>query len=256
MYRVSNGNTFTGKTELSKSFIVFTGNADFKRAISKDWKFMQKAQGNARVYFSNYIGNLNIFKKPLDLGCYEEISYELDLQNTNLIHPAIANSYYNELLRLYPKASSQAQKSYKTFIDFLIKKHQLLENNNEEKCNYIDDIGPYLIVKTGLKKSVIPELPQIYLAPKIWREMTWLINNYFIGPYPKNNKNIYYEWGGYNINSTIKKKSDESALFYLISKFIIIQEAWLDRSNCNSLINFINLIIEKKIKPTDKKFIG
>ena len=42
MYRKSNGNTFTGKTELAKSFLVFTGSGHYTSASKKDWKFIQK----------------------------------------------------------------------------------------------------------------------------------------------------------------------------------------------------------------------
>ena len=85
--------------------------------------------------------------------------------------------------------------------------------------------------------------------------MSWAINNYFIGPYPKNEKGIYFQWVKFDINSLIKNNADLSALYFLISKFIIIQEAWMDRPNCDSLLNFIDLIMEKNITPIDKKFI-
>ena len=95
--------------------------------------------------------------------------------------------------------------------------------------NYIDDLGPYLVVKTGLKKSVIPELPKLHLAPKKWRKITWVINNNFIGPYPKNENNIHYSWGDFNIKNLINNKEEnlkyktirKKYCFFLLDKILI-----------------------------------
>jgi len=255
MYRVSNGNTFTGKADLAKPYLVFTGKGEFTKSLGNDWNFMDTVQGGARVYFSKYIGQLKAFKKPLDFEYFDVVVKALDLQSSDLIHPALQYGYNKELIRLYPKANNNAQKQYDKFIDFLIDKYDLMDNNIEEKQNYIDDIGPYLVVRAGLKKCIIPEIPQVYLSPIKWRKMSWAINNYFIGPYPKNEKGIYFQWVKFDINSLIKNNADLSALYFLISKFIIIQEAWMDRPNCDSLLNFIDLIMEKNITPIDKKFI-
>lgn len=249
MYRKSNGNTFTGKTELAKSFLVFTGSGHYTSASKKDWKFIQKVQGNSRVYFSNYIGQLHLFKKPLEIDYLRIICKELDTHHTKNLHPAIENGYEGEITRLFPKVNQNMIAQYKKFIDYLDKNYHLRSQQPIEMANYIDDIGPYLVVKTGLKKSVIPELPKLYLAPKKWREITWAINNNFIGPYPKNEKNIHYSWGDFNIKSLIKNNEDEGTILFLISKFIIIQEAWMDRVSCDSLKYFIDLVIDHNEKP-------
>lgn len=250
MYKTSNGNTFTGKTELSKSFLVFTGSGQFITSSRTDWKFIQKVQGNSRVYFSNYIGQLHIFKKPLEMDYFRVICKELDAHQTECLHPALKNNYEGEITRLFPTVNQNAIAYYKKFIEYLDKTYHFKQNQCQEKSNYIDDIGPYLLVKTGLKKSVVPELPQIYLAPKKWREITWSINNYFTGPYPNNEKNIHYSWGDFNIKSLIDNIEDEGTSLFLISKFIIIQEAWMDRESCDSLKYFIDLIINHNQKPT------
>ena len=251
MYKTSNGNTFTGKTELSKSFLVFTGSGQYITSSISDWKFIQKVQGNSRVYFSNYIGQLNIFKKPLEIDYFRVICKELDAHHTESLHPALKNGYESEILRLFPTVNQNAITQYKKFIDYLDKKYHLKSHHTKEMSNYIDDLGPYLVVKTGLKKSVIPELPKLYLAPKKWREITWVINNNFIGPYPKNENNIHYSWGDFNIKNLINNKEDEGLILFLISKFIIIQEAWMDRESCDSLKYFIDLIINHNQKPTN-----
>ena len=140
---------------------------------------------------------------------------------------------------------------YKKFIDYLDKNYHLRSQQPIEMTNYIDDVGPYLVVKSGLKKSVIPELPKLYLAPNKWREITWSINNNFTGPYPKNEKNIHYSWGDFNIKTLINSKEDEGMILFLISKFIIIQESWMDRASCDSLKYFIDLVTKHNQKPTN-----
>lgn len=255
MYRVSNGNIYTGKADLAKPYLVFTGNGEYIKSLSNEWNFMDTVQGGARVYFSKFLGQLKTFKKPLDFDYFDVIIKELELQSTKLVHPALENGYEKELLRLHPKANGSSQNAYNKFINFLIEKYDLQEKNSEEKYNYIDDIGPYLVVRAGLKKCVIPEIPQVFLSPKKWRKMSWAINNYFIGPYPENEKGIYFQWGEFDINSLIQNNNDLSALYFLITKFIIIQEAWMGRPSCDSLTYFIDLIMKKNITPIDKKFI-
>ena len=253
MYRTSNSNTYTGKTELSKSFLVFTGDGNYVNSYSKDWSFVQKVQGNARVYFSNYIGQLSIFKKPIEDSYFKEICLELEKHKIDLIHPSLTHGFDSELKRLFPKVNTEVINLYNSFIKFLQKSYRLSNNKDEEKLIYCDDIGPYMVTKTGLKKSIIPELPNLYLAPVKWRKITWSINNFFIGPLPKKVNNEFYSWGdGFNINNLISDECDEGTVLFLISKFIIIQEAWMDRHSCNSLVNFIDLVMNRNILPFKK----
>ena len=70
-------------------------------------------------------------------------------------------------------------------------------------------------------------------------------------PYPKNEKNIHYSWGDFNIKTLINSKEDEGMILFLISKFIIIQESWMDRASCDSLKYFIDLVTKHNQKPTN-----
>lgn len=251
MYRTSNGNTFTGKAELSKPFVVFTGDGDYVKAKNLDWKFMQKVQGNSRVYFSKYLGQLKIFKKPLSDEYFEIICSEMNCHEPKELHPALKYGFENELIRLFPEADESVLSQFQMFVNFLVDHFSLSNQFNESKTSYFDDIGPYLVVDLGLKKSVIPELPMLYLAPKSWREFTWAINNNFIGPYPKNDNNVNYTWGDYDVKSLIKTEEDEGLVLFLIAKFIIIQEAWMQRKSCDSLVYYIDLIMNHDLRPTN-----
>ena len=251
MYRTSNSNTYTGKTELSKSFLIFTGEGRYLNSLNSDWQFMKKVQGNARVYFSKFLGQLSIFKKPLSEKYYNHICVELDKHKVDNLHPSLTEGFNNELKRLFPKASPDVVSLYHDFIKFLENNYQINKNHKENKLIYCDDIGPYITTRSGLKISIIPELPQLYMAPEKWRKMTWSINNFFIGPYPENEKGVYYSRGdNFDIGDLIQSKYDEGTILFLISKFIIIQEAWMDRSSCDSLRYFIDLVVNKNIKPT------
>jgi len=251
MYRKSNGNTFSGKTELLKAYMVFNGDGIFVRSKSDDWEYAQKVQGGSRVYFSKYIGKLNIFKKPLSDEFFNLLMNELDKHQTNLIHPSLENNgFKEEITRLFPNADKIAINYYQKFIKFLQKEFSLDSANFLSDKNYIDDIGPYLLVNNGLSKSVIPELPTIYLAPEKWRKISWSIANHFSGPYPKNKQNINYSWGDFKVKSLIDNQIDEGVVLFLISKFIITQEVWMNRTSCDSLLYFIDLIINQDIKPT------
>ena len=250
MYRLSNGVYYTGKTELAKSYIVCTGNV--KSYISTDgWKLIKKMPDGSRVYFSNYLGQLHMYKKPLDNSYFQFVSENLDRYNSKTKHPSIIDGLSNEASRIFPKINKNVEIEFQNFIDYLNVKYDLENKINSEKDlhTYSDDIGPFFVLRVGIHKFLIPELPDLYLAPKIWRELTWIINNSFSGPYPKNKKDQYFSWGDLKINDTFKTYYCEGTALYLIAKYIIIYEAWMTRETCDALSRYIDLVMREDVNP-------
>jgi len=249
VYRLSNHNAFTGKTEVQKGYLVFTGKSKYISSKSDDWKFIKQFHEGTRLYYSKYIGQLHIFKKPLDESYFKILCNELDQHKVNNLHPALDFKQYSELTRLHPNSDKNVKNHYREFINFLVDEYHIDKIKYSETANYIDDIGPYLTPRVGLQKTTIPELPEIYLAPKKWRLMTWVISNYFVGPYPKNKKNIYYSWNGYDLGEIIKDNDDKGFLLLLILNFMIRHDSWSMSNPCNSTLNFINLVMNKGYLP-------
>ncbi len=255
MYRFSNGNVFSGKSELSRSYIICIGQSkDIMKNNSEIWKFHRTMPDGSRIYFSNFYGELKIFKKPLEDSYYSHTINKINSFEVNEKHPALTKGLSKEAIRLYPKMNKIAEKKYVDFIYYLNSNFDLEKNISNEKnfSNFTYDIGPFITGKVGTKKFILPELPKLYLAPKNWSKITWYINNYFSGPYPENifNKTKkYFSWGDLKIEDNFKNKNFESLSYFLISQFIIIYEAWMKRETCDSLIEFINIVKNKKQSP-------
>jgi hypothetical protein len=79
--------------------------------------------------------------------------------------------------------------------------------------------------------------------------MNWVISNYFMGPYPKNKKNIYYSWNGYDISKITKNNDDKAYLLLLILNFLIRHDAWSLKKSSDSTCNFVNLVMNKGYLP-------
>ncbi len=250
MYRLSNNIKYTGKSELSRPYIICTGNMNNQNIVD-GWNLVKKMQDGSRVYFSNFLGQLHINKKPLNDNYYDFFCHKIDLYQSKVKHPSIEFGFSNEAFRLFPKINKKTNFEYRKFIDYLNIKYGLEDKVNKENklYNYIDDFGPFCLVRIGTHKFLIPELPNIYLAPNNWRLLTWYINNSFSGPYPKNTKNIYFSWGDFNINYYLNSDYDKAIAIFLIAKFIIIYEAWVGKPQCEALLRYIELITKDKILP-------
>ena len=71
MYRFSNDILYTGKTQLGRPYLVIMGKNQNELSFSNEiWKFNKKMSDGSRVYFSNFYGQLKIFKKPLNQSFY------------------------------------------------------------------------------------------------------------------------------------------------------------------------------------------
>ena len=250
MYRFSNGLIYTGKSELSRPYIIFNGNKT-NDIVNDGWNLIKVMPDKTRVYFSKYLGELHIFKQPIDDSFFYFLEKELDSFDINLKHPVLSFPIENELERLYPKVDKDVAPLFNDFISFLNKEYDFEKKLSDEKdlCTYSDDIGPFLCSKVGIQKVLVPEISNLYLAPKIWRYLTWIINNNFAGPLPINDKNIYYSWGDLKINNKFKNSYCEGSALFLIAKFIIIHQAWVGNNSCDALKVFFDLLIKKNINP-------
>ena len=122
-------------------------------------------------------------------------------------------------------------------------------NSENELYAYSDDIGPFLLARVGIHKFLVPEISNIYLAPKIWRYFTWIINNNFAGPFPKNEKNIYFSWGNLKINNKFNDLYCEGTVLFLIAKFIIIHQCWIGNISCDAFKTYFDLLTKENVNP-------
>ena len=250
MYRFSNGLIYTGKSELSRPYIIFTGDKT-NEIVNDGWNLIKIMPDKSRIYFSKHIGELHIFKQPIDDSFFYFLDKNLDNFNTTKKHPALNFSIKKEVIRLYPDLDKDIIPLFNNFICFLNEKYDFEKKLSLEKdlCPYSDDIGPFLCSKVGIHKFLVPEISNIFLAPKKWRYLTWIINNNFAGPFPKNDKNIYYSWGNLKIKDKFKDLYCEGTILFLIAKFIIIHQSWIGNKSCDALKTYFDHIIKKNINP-------
>tara|TARA_Y100001978_G_C23626855_1_gene401330 strand:+ start:17 stop:784 length:768 start_codon:yes stop_codon:yes gene_type:complete len=250
MYRLSNGVIYTGKSEFSKPYIICTGKKT-NDIITDGWSLIKKMPDGSRVYISKYIGQLHIFKQKLNSNSYEFLVDRFNNFKTNIKHPCLENGLYNEINRIYPHLNKEVHKQYKLFIDYLNTKYDIEKKINSEQnlLSYSDDFGPFLLSKIGIYHHLIPEISNLYLAPSIWRKITWFINNSFAGPFPENDKKIYFSWNDLKLNDIFKNVYCESTALYLIAKFILIYEAWTKKTSGEALLRYIELVMNKNINP-------
>ena len=240
---------YSGSTEKSISYLIFqSGMSKQEQLKSSLWTYWGEKPEGTRIYKSNLYGRLKIFKKPLDDKHMDFLFKSLDLMKAEDIHPALDKGFKLEAKRLFQKIDNVMVKKYADFIDFLNLSFNLESQTKSETklLSYFDDIGPFVLGSIGASAFVIPETPKLYLAPPSWREITWIINNYFSGPYPKDSKKNsdlnFFHWNNLKLGPELNSSYHEGIAYYLISKFIIIYEAFSNNSKCSSLNLYIDLI--------------
>tara|TARA_B100001250_G_C19772832_1_gene778047 strand:+ start:449 stop:1231 length:783 start_codon:yes stop_codon:yes gene_type:complete len=255
MYRFSDGLMFTGSTEKAISYLVFQSRMlkekEFKSSL---WTYWGEKPEGTRIYKSNLYGRLKIFKKPLDDKYMDFLFKSLDLIEVKDIHPVLNKGFKLEAKRLFQKIDNQMVKKFIDFIDFLNLSFNLESQTKSETklLSYSDDIGPFMLGSIGTSAFVIPETPKLFLAPPSWRKITWIINNYFSGPYPKDSKNPdlnFFHWNNLKLGSELNSPYYEGIAYFLIAKFIIIYEAFSKKKKCSSLNLYIDLIQRDGIRP-------
>ncbi len=255
MIRLSNGLKYSGSTENTIPYLIFQSTDNLGKNLSPEfWNFFEEKPKGTRIYTCQYYGNLSIFKKPLDNRMKDLLLDKLETIEAKEQHPAMVNGFENEAKRLFNEIDDKANDSYKSFINFLNSEFHFEKNTKKEKdySSYTDDIGPFLLGTSGHRSFVIPELPTIYSAPKSWCEMTWLINNYFSGPYPTNTNHPDlkpFNWNKIKLDSHMNTHKNEGLAYFLIAQFILIYEAFSQRKTCDSLLLYIDLVQHKGMRP-------
>ena len=116
MYRFSNDILYTGKTQLGRPYLVIMGkNQNELRFSNEIWKFNKKMSDGSRVYFSNFYGQLKIFKKPLNQSFYNFLIEKIDNQKVVIKHPAIENGFSSEPKRLFTGIDKSVIDKYNYF---------------------------------------------------------------------------------------------------------------------------------------------
>lgn len=261
MYRLSTGLKFSGATEKAISYLVFQSEkeAGQKYFDQELWKYEGERPKGTRVYTSTFYGRIELFKKPLNEERAKQLFQMLDSISAEEKHPALENGFKNEAKRLFSSIDKNILKSYTNFIDFLNQEYQIedLTKSETEFSNYSDDIGPFVMGKVGNRAFLLPEFPKLYLAPPLWRSITWFINNYLSGPYPENPEDPLLErfhWNKLKLPQSFNSPYCEGLAYFLMANFIIIYEAFSENSNCNSLQLYIDLIQNQGEKPWQKLF--
>ncbi len=111
--------------------------------------------------------------------------------------------------------------------------------------------------KVGERSFLLPEFSKLYLAPSIWRSITWFIHNYLAGPYPKDPDFPdleHFQWNKLKIPQSFNSPYCEGLAYFLIANFIIIYEAFSENPTCNSLQLYIDLIQNQGERPWQKLF--
>jgi len=260
MYRFSTGLKYSGSTEKSRSYLILQSSETGVENLNSDsWKYAGEKPSGTRIYESKFYGQLNIFKKPLDDKLADTIFNALNVISINELHPALSKGFKNEPKRLFPEIDEPSNSKFSNFIDFLNLEFDLEKNslNDLKRLPYSDDIGPYMLGFIGDRPFLVPEIPNMYLAPSNWRLVTWYINNYFSGPYPndKENKDLErFHWNKLTLDLSFQTKYYEGIAYFLIAKFILIYEAFSNNRSCTSLNLFIDLIKTEGMRPWKKLF--
>lgn len=258
MYRLSTGLKYSGATEKAISYLVFQsdeaiGQKYFDQAL---WKYEGERPKGTRVYTSTFYGRIELFKKPLKEESAKLLFQMLDRISPNEKHPALENGFKSEAARLYSSIDQNALNTYFDFIEYLNKEYQIedLTKRETEFSSYSDDIGPFVMGKVGGRAFLLPEFPKLYLAPSLWRSITWFINNYLSGPYPEEQGIERFHWNKLKLPQSFNSPYCEGLAYFLIANFIIIYEAFSEKESCDSLQLYIDLVQNQGEKPWQKLF--
>lgn len=261
MYRLSTGLKYSGATEKAISYLVFQSDKDIgQRYFDQElWKYEGERPKGTRVYTSTFYGRIELFKKPLKEERAKQLFQMLDSISPEEKHPALENGFKSEAKRLFSSIDENVLHSYFKFIDFLNETYQIedLTKSETELSSYSDDIGPFVMGKVGDRSFLLPEFSKLYLAPSIWRSITWFIHNYLAGPYPKDPDFPdleHFQWNKLKLPQSFNSPYCEGLAYFLIANFIIIYEAFSENPTCNSLQLYIDLIQNQGERPWQKLF--
>lgn len=161
------------------------------------------------------------------------------------LHPALINGFEMEAERLFPKISEEGKNQFKSFISLLKNSYHIDEEQECSKVmsNFVDDIGPTLLVLIDQKPSILPEIPSIYLAPNDWNLAMWQINNHMIGPLLGEDLEDQDKIQFLGLTASLSELSErQKGLYYFhMARFILFFEAWVEDPKTPYLLEFIRL---------------
>jgi len=176
------------------------------------------------------------------------LQQELGKLSAEGLHPALVNGFEMEAERLFPKISEEANSQFKSFISLLKSSYPINEEEERSKVmsNFVDDIGPALLVLIDHQPSILPEIPPIYLAPNDWDLAMWRINNHMVGPFlaadiEDQNK---IQFLGLSVASGELSERQKGLYYFHMARFILFFEAWVGNPRVPHLLEFIRLFRE------------
>jgi hypothetical protein len=128
------------------------------------------------------------------------------------LHPAIEYGLEWEASRILPIISPSSLQAFCSFVKYLSDEYNLTSQSEkqEKMVSFCDDIGPDLLALVNHKPVILPEIPFLYKAPKLWREMMWNINNCLVSVSNKSCNIILY-----NVPERLKWCSSREKGLYL-----------------------------------------
>jgi len=257
MFRFSNGlRMHSGFGMDEKGYFLFEGLNLSVGTGPGNWH-LEDQDSETRIWWHDLPGKLLTFEKPLSDQYFAELMKRLEQIEHSEIHPSLNNGLFGEAERLFPEINEKSKDLFKDFVNYLNFEFELFSfiKTPLPHSAFCEDIGPCMIGTINSELILPPELPKLYSAPKVWAELSWLINNHFSGPYPLDPSRFpglngkRFDWGHLTIAPDFKNEQIEGLVYFFIAKFIIIHEAWADNKSPESLRILIDLIQNKKERP-------
>lgn len=247
--KLSNGISISfGKDYLGYAIIVDSETKSSTFSSSPDWKLDEGSINpkDKRHFWripQEKILERTIGQCPIDFFIF--LQQELGKLTATELHPALVNGFEMEAERLLPNISKKSNTEFKSFIALLKSSYSIIELEERSKVmsNFVDDIGPNLLVLIDNQPSMIPEIPPIYLAPNDWHLAMWQINNHMIGPLLVEDleDKDKIQFLGLTVSPSELSERQKGLYYFHMARFILFFEAWVEDQRTPFLLEFIRL---------------
>ena len=247
--RLSNGTSILFGSDSSGHAVVFDGiDGTTTLSDSPEWKLDVESGSPEDRRRCWRIPLKKTLERPTN-QCPEDyllfLQQEIGKLSPEGLHPALINGLEMEAERLFPKISEEGKNQFKSFISLLKNSFQIDEEQECSKLmsNFVDDIGPTLLVLIDQKPSILPEIPSIYLAPNDWSLAMWRINNHMVGPLLVENVEDQdkIQFLGLSLASNELSERQKGIYYFHMARFILFFEAWTENPDVPHLLEFIRL---------------
>lgn len=170
-----------GKDGIGPSIVAMGASKPYD---TKHWKLDLVKPDGTRIWRPLDAGEMNRIQAPASDELISVLKSGLSELQDKGIHPAIKQGLENEAERLYPESDPTVGVQFKSLVEYLKKEFGLDEEEMSKQSteHYVDGFGPDLLVMINNKPVLLPELPEVWLAPGDWQEATWRVMNGMIGP--------------------------------------------------------------------------